>query len=237
MAPRGARSWRTAAALAQHVVDPVAQARQISSLDFIADDVDVAEWVLAVQHPRGDWYPGELSAVREAIADSSWFHDWMRFCVDEAVGGIDGDIVAALRRLALTRTQTHSGKTPSVHAYGARANIEASLRRAASRLSPEQWPTALEALERLSRKSGTFSLRALLDLVEAHVADHPDLLVAFADEQIPVPAPCVTPTTTSPIWSSGWRTAFTRGSEMAKLRMPVGLPPLVTWPRTATTRK
>jgi hypothetical protein len=171
-----------AAPLAGRIADPVARASELSALEFISDEVDIAGWTLAVRVTAAV-APDELPTIRTTVAKTSWFHDWMRFCVDEAAGGIDGDMIAALRRLAL-RADPYSGRPRAIDVYGARPDIEASLRRAARRLTADEWPTALVPLEEISRKSGAFSLWALLDLIEHHITNHPDLLLPFATDQI-----------------------------------------------------
>jgi hypothetical protein len=171
-----------ASPLAERIADPIARARDLSALEFISDEVDVASWTLAVR-VTAVVAPDELSAIRAAVAVSSWFHDWMRFCVDEAAGGIEGDIVVALRRLAL-HASAHSGRPRAMDVYGARPDIETSLRRAARRLTADEWPAALEPLEHVSRRSGVFSLWALLDRIERHITEHPVVLLPFATDQI-----------------------------------------------------
>jgi hypothetical protein len=164
------------------MADPVVRARELSALDYISHEVDVAGWTLAVR-VTASVTPDELSSIRTAIAAVSWFHDWMRFCVDEAAGGIDGDIIAALRRLAM-HADSYSGRPRAIDVDGARPDIEASLRRTALRLTADEWPAALEPLEEVSRKSGAFSLWALLDLIERHITKHPGVLLPFAIAQI-----------------------------------------------------
>jgi hypothetical protein len=138
--------------LVEHIADPAARTRELSSLEFISDKANVASWTLAVR-VTAKIARDELPAIRAAVGDSSWFHDWMRFCVDEAAGGIEGDIIVALRRLTL-HASPYSGRPRAIDVHGALPDINASLRRAARRLTAETWPAALASLERSPARAG-----------------------------------------------------------------------------------
>ena len=133
----------------------------------------VARWVSLVKS-AALVQPALLRSVEAELLGEGWYRDWLRFVVGLArVQSGGGEALPHLVELGRD-TDPFKGTPRACDLYGIRSLIHDSLAEALGELDDDQWPTALEALSKISSgtttmlagaTSGPLTTDALLELV------------------------------------------------------------------------
>ncbi|HXQ88693.1 MAG TPA: hypothetical protein VN733_03550, partial [Solirubrobacterales bacterium] len=157
----------------------VTRARDLSQLDYIHELEPLEEYrlELRVHGAMG----ADLEPVRLAVEGGGWWQDFLRFCVDEARGGIDGDPLAALRRLTVN-AHPYAGTPRAMDLYSLRPEIARTINAMGAQVRAEARSETLELLTLLARKTGgAYNFDAELDFCESQMESDAEL---FGDRAI-----------------------------------------------------
>lgn len=161
------------------------QARELEARTSLYEDHDLAAWTVGLR-ALGATDRDRLRAARGGITKQGFYFDVLRFFVDAELGGIDGDMIAAYRRLSTDVKDPGEGPR-LVDITSASGELNRAVIRSFDKLPEDQWPAALDVLSKFARVAWGYGLWALLDLVETHMDRQQERLLEFAVAEIRQP--------------------------------------------------